>query len=737
MTARPRTLPAVSLLALAGVTACGGGDAGPSTPQEPPRPATITVEPASATLTYISQTTVFSATVRDQYGATMLANVAWSSSDDAVFTVEELSTVDNSGQVTATGNGTAAVQASFGSLSATASVRVEQRAGAISVVAGDGQQAQRGTTLPEPVVVRVEDRGGYGVAGVEIEFAPGPESGSVSVESVTSDESGQGATEWTLGNRFGSQTLVVLAPGGIQNRAIATGISDTPLPDLSVETVTLSRSEPTNLETVGVAATLTNVGDAASPDTFLVHLTLDGIAQDSARVAGLQPQGITTVEFTAGPFEAGNRLLAVVIDPARGIDEWETANNTRITNLAVAHQEIIRVGHTSSISATLDEVLHFRIDVDEGSREALNVEVSGGRGDPDLFLNYGHRPDHHYQYSCLSGAAPGTAELCQHLPARPGSYHVAVHAYSAFGPVELKVTVGGIEVERYDIDVVFIEHGSAEQDRIVLEAASRWESAIMQGVADIDYSNSPLGAGQCATDSPVVDDVVDDIRMFVTIDSIDGPGQILARAGPCSIRVTTFEGYPDIFGSVIVGSVEFDEDDINRLSAQGIMISTVLHEMGHALGFGTVWDTFGLLENPSVGGDHNADTHFTGPLARAAFEAAGGRNYRGAIVPVQSGGVDGSSDSHWRESVLGNELMTPWLSANIEPFSAITIEAMADLGFSVDPSVADRYRVANTSGDAAEIDPESMIDLSNDIADYPIVLIDQKGRKVDVVRPRR
>lgn len=718
---------------LAAIVACGGGDDGPSTPQEPPRPATITVEPASATLTYISQTTTFTATVRDQYGSAMATAVTWSSSDDAVFTV------DGNGQVTAAGNGSGTLEAAASGLTGTATVQVQQRAAAIKVVSGDGQEALRGTTLPEPVVVRLEDRGGHGVAGQEISFAPGAESGSVSVASTTSDENGEGSTEWTLGNKFGAQTLVISVSGGIQNRASARATSDTPLADLSVETLTLSRNDPTDLETLDITATLANKGDAASPDTFFVHVTLDGIVQDSARVAKLEPDGRTTLEFTAGPFEAGRRRLSVVIDPDGGIDEWEKENNTGTEDVEVLHQTIIAPGHTSMISATLDEVLYFRIDIEAGSKEALNVEVGAAGGqDPDLFVNYSHRPDHYYKYSCISGEQPGDRELCQLLPARPGSYHVAVHAYSAFNSLELKVSVGGIEVESYDIEVVFIEHGTNEQDNVILDAAKKWESVIVQGVDDIDLSVSPIGAGQCGPGSPVVDYVVDDVLMFVRIDSIDGPGKILARAGPCSRRITGFEGYSEIPRSVIAGSMEFDEDDLNRLAAQGILVSTVTHEIGHVLGFGTMWNYFDLLENPSVGGNPNADTHFTGPLARRAFERSGGRNYRGgAIVPVENGGNQGSADSHWRESVFENELMTPFLSAGIEPFSVVTIEAMADLGFSVDPTVADNYRISADGAAGMAADPESVIDLSNDIADYPITFIDQKGRLVRTVYPRR
>lgn len=733
MIARRRIIPVISLLAFVGVNACGGGDDGPSTPQEPPRPATITIEPASATLTYIDQTTSFSATVRDQYGSAMATAVTWSSSDEAVFTV------DGSGQVTAAGNGSGTLTASASGLTATASVNVEQRAAAIRVVSGNNQEALRGTMLPEPVVVRLEDRGGHGVAGQDIRFAPGAESGSVSVESTTSDENGEGSTEWTLGNKFGSQTLVISVSGGIQNRASARATSDTPLPDLSVESITLSRNDPTSLETLEITATLANKGDAASPDTFMVHLTLDGIAQDSVKVAKLEPEGTTTLEFTAGPFDAGNnRRLSVVIDPERGIDEWEKENNTRTENLTIAHQEVIRVGHTSMISADSSDVLLFRIDVDHGSKEALNVEVSRGEGDPDLFVTFGHRPDDRHKYKCFSGALPGDDELCQLLPTRPGSYHVAVHAYSDFGPVELKVTVGGIPVEPFNIDLVFVNPGSDSQNRVFEDAAKRWESVIVRDIWDFDFSFNPLGPGQCGAGSPALNDVVDDVRMFVRIDSIDGPGKILARAGPCAARPVPFLGAQHLPGLVIAGSMEFDEDDLPRLEAQGILVSTVTHEMGHVLGFGTLWDNFNLLANPSVGGNPAADTHFTGPLAQGAFEAAGGQNYRrGAIVPVESGGERGSADSHWRESVFENELMTPFLSAGLEPFSRITIESMADLGYEVDPSVADSYRITGAGGafgDATDRGP--VVHLGDDILRLPIHVMSRKGRLIQIVYPK-
>ena len=717
----------VRTLILIAVAGCGGGDDGPVTPSDPPAPTTISVQPASATLTYITQTTPFSANVRDQYGASMATAVTWSSSDETVFTV------DASGTVTAAGNGSATLQASAGALSATADVTVQQTAATVAFVSGNDQQALRNEPLPEPLVVQVEDRGGYGVEGLSVNFRPGSESGSASPETAVTDSTGLASTVWTLGGKFGAQTMAVWAPGGIQNIASARATSDNPLPDLSVESFEVSRLDPTSLEVIKVNAVISNLGDGASPDSFAVSLTLDGTALETMHLAQLQPEGTASVSFTAGPFEAGSRNLALRLDPDDEIDEWEEANNLQEASLNVARQEVVAPGHTSMVSGTLDEVLFFRIDVESASEEALNVEVSGGDGDPDLFVTYGDRPDNHYKYRCFSGEQPGDAELCQLLPTRRGSYHVAIHAYSAFGPVELKVTVGGRPVEPFNIELVFIERGTDAQNKVFEDAADRWEEVIVRDVWNFDFSVNPQEAGRCGRGSPALNNVVDDVRMFVRIDSIDGAGGILGRAGPCFARPVPFEGAQHLPGLVIAGTMEFDEDDLNRLEALGILSATITHEMAHVLGFGTLWENFDLVHDLAQD-NPGADTYFSGPLAGRAFDNRGGRSYRGGRkIPVENSGDRGSTDSHWRESVMGNELMTPFLSASLEPLSLITIESMADLGYEVDPNVADNYRV---SGDVAP-DAGPVVHLGDDILRMPISVMGRDGRVLRVIPPRR
>ena len=67
-------------------------------------------------------------------------------------------------------------------------------------------------------------------------------------------------------------------------------------------------------------------------------------------------------------------------------------------------------------------------------------------------------------------------------------------------------------------------------------------------------------------------------------------------------------------------------------------------------------------------------------------------------MPVENkDGGSGVQDSHWRKSVMGSEVMTPTIGSS-GAFSKITIQSMADLGYTVDDGVAEGYTVANIAG---------------------------------------
>lgn len=723
-----------TLLLVVAIAACGGGDDGPTTPAGP---STITISPTTTMMTFIGQTRAFRATVRDAAGQNVTAQVTWTSSDPAAFTV------DGSGTVTAVSNGSGQVEASAGGLTATATVTVEQAPTVLLVLSGGDQEAIAGSPLPNPVVVQVTDQGGAGVSGVVINFAPGEGAGSVNPQNAVSDTDGRASTEWTLGSgRFGGQSLRVSVQQGAQTVVNARAVPESPIPDLAIEGgLSLSRDDPSSLETIDVTVRVANLGNAATPAVFPLTLSVDGTVVETFELDELAAEERVSLTHTLGPFDAGAHEIAFELDAPGEIVEWSEDNNKASALTHVTSQQVIDLEQLVTVSSsTVDEVLLFRVDITEAAQEALNVELSGGSGDADMFVHFGERPDNQYDYECLSGNA-ATEELCQMVPTRVGSYHVAVHAFTTFGPSTLTVTVGGKPVETFDIEVVFLDNGTPSQDNIVREAAKRWESIIARGAENYDFSISSdanYPADECFDGQPLVADVVDDLRVWVTIDSIDGRGGAVASAGPCWARAIQFTDSDVIWLEAVLGQIRLDEADAAALEARGQLLSVVVHEMAHVLGFGTLWELKGLLRNPSVPSAPNADTHFAGPLAIAAFDAAGGTTYiGGGKVPVESGARPGSSDGHWRESVFDIEIMTPFLAPGSEPLSLVTIESLADLGYGVDLTKAESYTLSSAGAAAMAVPKGPVIYLGDDISRNPITLVDQKGRFRGVYYNRR
>ena len=64
-------------------------------------------------------------------------------------------------------------------------------------------------------------------------------------------------------------------------------------------------------------------------------------------------------------------------------------------------------------------------------------------------------------------------------------------------------------------------------------------------------------------------------------------------------------------------------------------------------------------------------------------------------VPVENTGGPGTRDSHWREDVFRNELMTGFIGDSGNPMSGVTIGSLKDLGYQVDMSAAEPYSLPN------------------------------------------
>ena len=277
----------------------------------------------------------------------------------------------------------------------------------------------------------------------------------------------------------------------------------------------------------------------------------------------------------------------------------------------------------------------------------------------------------------------------------------------------------------FDIEIRFDTMATAPRRAAVLEAAELWMSVL----ADTELPDVPVDDHiECHgahTTEPL--GTIDDLLILVEFRDIDGPGRTFAQAGPCRLRD----------GSMlpVVSVAFFDAADFDDLIDSGDATELAAHEIAHALGFGLLWRPLGLLRNPAFGVGA-IDAHFVGPLAIAAFDAAGGADYTGgARVPVENLGGGGSANLHWRGSVLGGELMRPLNRiGSPETFSAITIRSMADLGYTVDVSLAEPYTLPGVG--AADENPGRVVDLGDDVLRGPVQVVDLRGRLVRVLHNR-
>lgn len=214
-------LAAWCVLAALALAACSESDLGPD--RTPLVPTTIVITPESATLTYVGATAGFRAVVTDQNGDILDATVTWTSSDSAVFTVS------SDGEVTATGGGESILIASFGALSANATVSVDQLPFALVAFLGDGQDGAAGEALADPLVVRAEDAAGAPIEGLEVTFEAAAGDGSADPATAVTLSDGLAWSSWTLGDGSGVQLLSASLEDGISAEfAAAVGTLDPP-----------------------------------------------------------------------------------------------------------------------------------------------------------------------------------------------------------------------------------------------------------------------------------------------------------------------------------------------------------------------------------------------------------------------------------------------------------------------------------------------------------------------------
>ncbi len=314
-------------------------------------------------------------------------------------------------------------------------------------------------------------------------------------------------------------------------------------------------------------------------------------------------------------------------------------------------------------------------------------------------------------------------------PLAMGSTKIVVTATDEAGLAaesSFPVSVRGVREGSYAIDLIMTDRPGGVVEAAFDDAVEYWESIL----ANTELPDVPVGSGVALGCQGVTSDqsleVIDDLAIVASVGEVDGQGGVLGWAALCAIREESH--------LPLIGALRFDSEDLEVLRESDAMEEVILHEIGHLLGFGSVWDEQGLLINPSLPDSLGTDTHFRGPLAIAAFDEAGGDIYTGgARVPVENYAGRGSGDAHWRESVFDHELMTPRLNLGVpNPLSATTVQSLADMGYTVDARLAEPFRLPGAA--AAARDQEARkIEYGDDVRPGPIMVFDRDGRVVRIV----
>jgi len=567
---------------------------------------------------------------------------------------------------------------------------------------GDGQTFTAGRQLPIRPKVRVTDQFGNAVANVDVTFQVASGGGTTGTFPITTNAAGEATSSgWTLGATPGPNTLTATAAGasatftatgqsGPVTIAIAAGDSQSTV----VGTVLPNQPQALITDALGLPV----------PGAVVVFNVQLGGGSISADTVLTDANGLASVTWTLGTI-AGQNLVAAdapglgtVVFVATGLPDAPAA-----LSVAFGDQQFGAINQPLAFTPGALVTDQFGNPVPGVS---VNFAVTGGGGSvlgaPSISDSVGVASPQSWTLGPATGA--NTLEA------------------SVAGLTPITFTATALTAV-YDIEVIRIGGGGGPGvAQAFTDAELRWESVIVGDLPDVDFSANPLDSLTCGP-NPMVADTVDDLRIYVQLQMIDGPGNVLGSAGPCATRSGT--------STSVVGFMRFDIDDVNALAQQGILGDVILHEMGHILGVGTLWGS--MLVNPSLPNNPGADTHFTGPLAITAFDAVGGTTFGGSKVPVEnSQGGQGTRDSHWRESTFNNELMTGFVDPNSNPMSIVTIQSLADLGYTVNAAGADPYSLPGTllqvtGRRAGPTTAAPAIQMVDDIRHGPIYSVDRYG----------
>lgn len=534
----------------------------------------------------------------------------------------------------------------------------------IEVVAGAAQSASVGTPVAVSPSVRVRDARGRALVGVTVLFTVGDGGGTIGLNQAMTDAQGTAVSGlWTLGTTLGANTLIATVSG----TAIRATITATALP-----------GPPFAMEVVGSSNLSALAGSAVAPSPtvlvrdaygnpipglgvrFAVSLGGGEITGDSATTD--QGGWATVGSWRLGTVPGINRLTA------------QTGNGVGVSFEALGLADLPSM--TAISPTTQAGYIGFSVP------EIPRVRVTDGQGNPLAGVPVRFRVvegmDARLTDSLVISGADGVAAPAEWKLGTSGSASTVEASLEGLpmAPVAFRTTAMPAP---FTIDLRLLGTMTPDERDGFVAAATRWMRVITADIPDASVNAAP---GTCADgQSPALHETVDDLVIFASVTQIDGPGNVLASAGPCIRRIGN--------QLTAVGSMRFDVADLANLETSHRLVAVITHEMGHVLGFGTAWADRGLVTD--WGGPDPIYNGTNANLLWPQFNAILG--YQGRPIPVENNGGSGTRDVHWRESVLGAELMTGYIAAAgvAMPLSRLTVAALQDLGYTVDYGAADPF----------------------------------------------
>ncbi|NAY92429.1 peptidase [Muricauda sp. JGD-17] len=216
----------------------------------------------------------------------------------------------------------------------------------------------------------------------------------------------------------------------------------------------------------------------------------------------------------------------------------------------------------------------------------------------------------------------------------------------------------------FNIDIRFLGGLTPSQEVVFDDASARWAEIITGSLPRVQLANG---------------EIVENVRIDAQGTSIDGTSGILGQAGPTQLRSGSF--------LPATGLMRFDTADLARLEAENALKDVIIHEMGHVLGFGTLWSTE-LLN--LILAEGTEDPRFIGKNAIREYQTLIADSNTTSVPLANTGGA-GTRDGHWRELVFDRELMTGFIDDGNNPISRLSVAAFEDMGYEVNYIVADDY----------------------------------------------